>query len=146
MWAVVYEVVPMTVVHIVPKTSRCLVEAFEQGRVNAWNVEWKNHEYLVLVGTEHKAFDVLIKVRNLLACCAIGVHLPHLHRAALAAQEVDLRAILAPHGVLFRLGSVGDLHGFGILLGYVEYKEFAVRLVLLHAGVTYAIEHLRAIG
>ncbi len=59
---VVDEVIPVTIVHLVPESACSLVEAFEEAFFDAGNRDRCNDDDLLLVRAEDEALDVAVEL------------------------------------------------------------------------------------
>ena len=139
-----HPVVPVTVVHLFIYAACSLVETFEELLVGLWHRQGCNHDDLREVGAEHESLDAAVEVAYLLTVRAVGIHLPYLAAARLAAHEVNLTAIGTPHRIRLALGSV--CYGMVVAAVDVHHEELAIRTVLLDAHIAHAIEEFCSVG
>ena len=82
MWCVVEPFVPVFVHEVVNDKTFCKWKVGVDVGCSGLYLDALYKNYLALVGREKETFDVACIVCELLALCAVGVHLPHLATAA----------------------------------------------------------------
>ena len=139
-----YPLVPVLVHQVGDDDACCFVQVGIFVLCAGHGFHLGDEEQTLLVGTERETFDVAFVVGKLAAFRSVGVHLPHLARAALAAQVGQFRAAFDPGGLAFVPRGAGQLR-VGAAVG-VHDKQFAVTLVLGHTVVAHGVSHLLGVG
>ena len=136
--------VPMLVHQVVHDDAACLGQVGVFLGRGLHRLYLRDEEQLLAVGAEGKALDASLIVGQLAAVRSVGVHLPHLARAALVAQVGQLFAFLYPYGLVFLPGVLGQLR-VAAAVG-VHQEDFCVALVLRYTVIAYGISHFGCVG
>ncbi len=99
---------------------------------------------LVAAGADAEALDVAVEPRELAQVAALGVHLPHLHRAAAVGEEADRASVGAPGGRVVLRAEVGQLAD--LAAGHVADVDLRASAVLGEVVARDRVEEFRAVG
>ena len=138
-------IVPVAAHQVVVYASLRLVHILvDVGRTSVCGVNLAREEEFLLGGGYAVGVDALVYVGYLTYVAAVGVHRPHLHRAAAVGEKIDAFRVAVP----LRRGGVRRCVGQGALAArrHVVQEYHRGALVLLHVVACDRIYGHRTVG